>query len=56
MIDQTGGEFAAHLEISGNVFTNSGTIDAEAADDDSLTIDPRTFTNSGTIDVANGET
>jgi hypothetical protein len=50
VIDQTG----SGLTIGGNLFTNSGTIDAEAASG-SLTIDPTTFTNSGAIDVANGE-
>ncbi|HZZ62277.1 MAG TPA: hypothetical protein VFE63_14075 [Roseiarcus sp.] len=50
VISQTG---SSSLTISGNTFTNSGTIDANG---NTLTISATTFTNSGTIDVANGET
>src|SRR5262249_34370714 len=53
VIEQTGS--GGNLIIDPNTFTNSGTIDAEAAGG-YLAIEPRrTFTNSGTIDAANGE-
>ena len=53
LIEQTGNSGALYIGL-GSSFTNSGTIDAEAANA-TLTIDPATFTNSGTIKIANGD-
>jgi hypothetical protein len=50
VINQTG---SSSLTISGNTFTNSGTINANGK---TLAISPTTFTNSGAISISTGDT